>query len=58
MNRAVAIEVGDIGGPNHGIFWPSGSVAQRLGERGPARAPAGQQSARCARRTSRAAAST
>ncbi len=26
MNRAVTIEVGDIGGPNHGIFWPSGTA--------------------------------
>ncbi len=24
MNRAVAIEVGLIGGPNHGIFCPAG----------------------------------
>ena len=24
MNRAVAIEVADIGGPYHGILWPSG----------------------------------
>ena len=24
MKRAVAIEVADIGGPYHGIFWPSG----------------------------------
>ena len=25
MKRAVAIDAADIGGPNHGIFWPSGS---------------------------------
>ena len=24
MKRAVAIEVGLIGGPNHGSFWPVG----------------------------------
>ena len=33
MNRAVPIEVGLIGGPNHGIFWPVGETAQRLLQR-------------------------
>ena len=42
MNRAVAIEAGDIGGPNHGISGPVGDLRQRLPERGPPRGPAGE----------------
>ena len=48
MNRAVAIEVADIGGPNHGIFVAVGVGPQRGGQRrrarrasGPAARPAG-----------------
>ena len=32
MKRAVAIEAGDIGGPNHGIFCPSGNARSAVDE--------------------------
>ena len=43
MNRAVAIDVGDIGGPNHGIFSPSGTPRSASASAVRAGAPAGQQ---------------
>ena len=42
MNRAVAIEAGDMGGPNHGILDPSGTSVSACLRARPARGPAGE----------------
>ncbi len=59
MNRAVAIEAADIGGPNHGIFWPAGQRGERVAERrrGP-RPSASSTSSRGSAASSKAPAST